>query len=72
MTLKEFARCCLTELTITIIELKDYVLIESQTYKGVEAFFTASLNAENKKLFDRKVKWFAEDLDRDTMKVRII
>ena len=71
MTLKEFSRCCMTELSITIIEIKDYILVETRVYNDVYTLFLEALNKDDA-FYQREVKWFAEDLDRNTMKVRII
>ena len=71
MTLKEFSRCCLTELSITIIENKDHVLVETRVYNDAYTLFLEALNKDDT-FYQREVRWFAEDLDKNTMRVRII
>ena len=73
MTLKELAIVCLTEMPIEIIELNsNYKLVKTREYKNAEDMFTHSNKLENyDKFFDKKVKWFCEDLDRQVLKVRI-
>ena len=75
MTIKEFAKCCLTELPISILELrktkeKPFNIVEAKRFEDAYSLFLASLENENN-YFNKKVVWFSEDLENQVMKVRV-
>ena len=75
MTIKEFASCCLTEFSISILEIRKtkenpFKVVEVLRFEDAYSFFLASLENENN-YFNKKVVWFSEDLDNNVMKVRV-